>query len=97
MFDCVWEDFIELQQLFHTSKPSFSFQSDATKQLLQQVKHWWDIYDDGPLLTMGMGYVVHLLFRADQQKMRRKMLDGLQFLACIEGTEPEREAVGALA
>ena len=46
---------------------------------------------------MGMGYVVHLLFRADQQKMRRKMLDGLQFLACIEGTEPEREAVGALA
>ncbi len=97
LFNCVWEDFIELQQLFHTSKPSFSFQSDATKQLLQQVKHWWDIYDDGPLLTMGMGYVVHLLFRADQQKMRRKMLDGLQFLACIEGTEPEREAVGALA
>ena len=97
LFNCVWEDFIELQQLFHTSKPSFSFQSDATKQLLQQVKHWWDIYDDGPLVTMGMGYVVHLLFRADQQKMRRKMLDSLQFLACIEGTESDREVLGAIA
>ena len=97
LFDCVWEDFIELHQLFHTCKPSFSFHSPATKALLQQVKHWWDIYDDGPLLTMGMGYVVHLLFRPDQQKMKRKMLDSMQYHTCIEGTESNRELMGAIA
>ncbi len=87
LFDCVWEDFIELHNLFHSSKPSFSFQSEPTKKILQQVKHWWDIYDDGPLLTMGPGYVIHLVFREDQTKMQQKMLDSLEFIDCVKGTD----------
>ena len=80
LFDCVWEDFLELHNLFHTSKPSFSFQSEATKRILEQVKHFWDIYDDGPIVTMGLGYVIHLMFREDQLKIKQKMLDSLEYI-----------------
>lgn len=86
LFHCVWEDFIELHAIFHSSKPSFSFQSEATRQLLEQVKRWWDIYDDGPIVVMGIGYVVHLLFRPDQVKMQEKMLATLEFYHCLPGT-----------
>ena len=86
LFECCWEDFNELHALFHTSKPSFSFQDDASRALLQQVKHWWDIYDDGPLVVMGVGYVVHLLFRQDQGKMQEKMLKTLSCDRVIYGT-----------
>lgn len=95
LFHCVWEDFIELHALFHSSKPSFSFQNDATMSILEQVKRWWDIYDDGPLLTMGIGRAIHLVFRKDQEKMKAKMLATLKFMHCIEGTEPKHKAVVA--
>jgi diphosphomevalonate decarboxylase len=91
LFECCWEDFNELHTLFHTSKPSFSFQDDASRALLQQVKHWWDIYDDGPLVVMGVGYVVHLLFRQDQEKMQEKMLKTLSYDRAVWGTGAAKE------
>lgn len=93
LFHCVWEDFIELHALFHSSKPSFSFQNDATMSILEQVKRWWDIYDDGPILIMGIGRAVHLIFRKDQAKMKTKMLATLKFMHCIEGTGSNDAAV----
>ena len=86
LFHCIWDDFIERHQLFHTSKPSFSFQSEECKRVLKQVRHWWDIYDDGPLVTMGLGNVIHLFFRPDQAKMQRKMLTTLKYLHALSGT-----------
>ena len=91
LFECVWDDFSELHALFHSSKPSFSFQSDATRHVLQQVKRWWDIYNDGPILVMGLGYVIHLLFRPDQQTMKDRMLETLEYFHCIHGTEAKSE------
>lgn len=97
LFECCWEDFNELHALFHTSKPNFSFQDDASKTLLQQVKRWWDIYDDGPLVVMGVGYVVHLLFRPDQLKMRETMLKTLVYDRAISGTGVAESAAVATA
>ena len=90
-FECVWEDFNELQTLFLTSRPSFSFNTDKTKALLDQVKKWWDIYGDGPIVSMGMGYVVHLFFRQDQGELKEKMLQSLKFIGAIEGTYDQHE------
>ncbi|MEC8882354.1 MAG: hypothetical protein VX737_03645 [Pseudomonadota bacterium] len=91
IFECVWDDFNELQLLFSTSRPSFSFQTVEAREVLKQVKKWWDIYGDGPIVSMGIGYVVHLLFRKDQIEMKENMLSSLSFIEAIEGTYPIKE------
>lgn len=93
VFECVWEDFTELHGVFVTSKPSFSFLTQEAKDILGQVRRWWDIYEDGPIVMMGIGYVVHLIFRQDQYDMKEKMLRGLTFIQAIEGTCWQTSAV----
>ena len=92
LFECVWEDFNELQILFSTSRPSFSFQTDEAVKVLKQVKKWWDIYGDGPIVSMGIGYVVHLIFRKDQIEMQKSMLSDLKTIDVIEGAYPIKES-----
>ena len=67
------------------------FFSDEAREVLKQVKKWWDIYGDGPIVSMGIGYVIHLLFRKDQMEMKKSMLSSLNFIDAIEGTYPIKE------
>lgn len=67
-FDICWREFHDMHNLFTTAQPAFSYMTPQSEELLEQLKHYWESYGDGPLVTMDAGPNIHLLYRADQQE-----------------------------
>ena len=61
-----WREFQDMHALFSASKPPFSYITETTHRVLEQLKHAWDVQGDGPLVTMDAGPNIHLLYRPDQ-------------------------------
>jgi len=72
----VWQEFMDMHQLFETASEPFSYMTDKTKLVLEKLKGFWGKNNDGPLVTMDAGPNIHLLFRPDQQDMAYRMQRG---------------------
>lgn len=72
MFQICWDEFWDMHNLFHTSKPPFFYMNHKTMQALQLILNQWIKDQDGPLVTMDAGPNIHLLFRPDQAKLLKR-------------------------
>jgi len=61
-----WREFQDMHALFSVCNPPFSYMTDTTLRVLNQLKHAWDVQGDGPLITMDAGPNIHLLYRPSQ-------------------------------
>ena len=77
-YQVVWEEFEDMQRLFETSQPGFSYRNDRVKKTLKVLDQFWKDYKDGPLVTMDAGACIHLLYRCDQQHIRRQIQNQLR-------------------
>jgi len=68
-YQLVWDEFQEMHTLFDSSEPPFSYMTDASLAILNDIQRYWETNHDGPLITMDAGPNVHLLFRADQSTL----------------------------
>ena len=71
-FLLVREEFLDMHHLFETANPSFTYQTEASKQILKKVEDFWKQKGDGPLITMDAGSGVHLLYRLDQEELAKE-------------------------
>lgn len=67
-YQVVWSEFWDMHALFETSVPAFGYLSSDSLRVLEQVKNFWNQFQDGPLVTMDAGPNVHLFWRADQKE-----------------------------
>ena len=60
----VWDDFMEMHELFHTAQNSFSYFTDETKKVLS----FFESIDlqDRPIVTMDAGPNIHVLIPSDE-------------------------------
>jgi diphosphomevalonate decarboxylase len=68
-----WEEFWDMHALFETSNPSFGYMEPNTIAVLSEIRKFWEIHTDGPLTTIDAGCNVHLLWRIDQEELRRQL------------------------
>lgn len=65
-FETTWAEFWDMHALFETSRPSFSYMSPASLEVLRLVRReTWEKNSIGPLITMDAGPNIHLLHLAD--------------------------------
>lgn len=76
-FEIVWAEFWDMHALFETSKVTFGYMEPGSLKVLRYIKQYWDENKDGPICTMDAGPNVHLLFRADQDKVFTEIKDKL--------------------
>ncbi len=69
MHDICWNEFWDMHNLFHTSKPAFMYMNGQTMEILNDLNLKWQKENDGPLVTMDAGSNIHLLFRQDQNEL----------------------------
>jgi len=77
-FSVCWQEFTDMQQLFTSAKPAFSYLTPASEQALEYLQTYWQDNDDGPLVTMDAGPNIHLLFRPDQAALAKTLTDELR-------------------
>lgn len=65
----VWEEFMDMHNLFETASMPFSYRTQETWKVLDYLQNYWENNQDGPLITLDAGPNIHLLFRPDQQVM----------------------------
>jgi diphosphomevalonate decarboxylase len=66
-YEVCWHEFSDMHQMFQTSSPSFDYMTDASKALLIQIQKDWEVYGDGPIVTMDAGPNIHLIYQQSQQ------------------------------
>lgn len=70
-YDICWREFQDMHNLFKTCEHSFTYMTDRSLELLNQLQEVWHKNQDGPLVTMDAGPNIHLLYRPDQKDMAR--------------------------
>jgi diphosphomevalonate decarboxylase len=82
VYQLCWEEFWDMLALFETSNPGFGYLQPDTLRVLYFIREFWEKIGDGPIVTMDAGPNVHLLWRADQSKLRStlKATIGSRFL-----------------
>jgi len=88
-YQIVWDEFMDMHDLFHTSNPSFRYMTEGSRQVLKKTQEFWEQFQKGPLVTMDAGANVHLLFCQDDYQLfsqlrdyfgaKYKVLDSTQF------------------
>ncbi len=73
IYQIVKEEFLNMHLLFETSKKPFSFMTDSSKKIIDDIEYLWNSNKDGPLITMDAGPNVHLLYRQDQIDLSKKI------------------------
>ena len=73
---CIRDRFWDMHSLFETSTPPFGYLESSSMQVLDVAKNLWAETDDGPVVTMDAGANVHLLWRADQLDLAKKVTLG---------------------
>ncbi|MES3038555.1 MAG: diphosphomevalonate decarboxylase [Bdellovibrionota bacterium] len=77
-YEHVWEEFMDMHELFHTSKPAFSYINRDASKALEKIKDIWKLKKDSPLVTMDAGPNIHLMFHEEQRKLEDVMMSDLQ-------------------
>lgn len=72
-YTLVWQEFWDMHALFETCDMPFGYILPDSLWVLQKVREYWDIHQDGPLVTMDAGPNVHLLFRDDQVALANEL------------------------
>ncbi len=72
IYQICWREFQDMHQLFSTCAQPFSYITDNSLLVLQQLQQFWDKKGDGPIVTMDAGPNIHLLYRPDQVEMARE-------------------------
>ncbi len=65
----VWDEFIDMHNLFETADPPFSFITDESKKLLAALLLNYEKDGSGPIVTMDAGPNIHLFFNNEQKQM----------------------------
>ena len=60
-----------MHALFSTCQQSFSYMTEKTLEILDQLQTGWKKNQDGPIVTMDAGPNIHLLYRSDQKELAR--------------------------
>ncbi len=68
-----WEEFADMHALFATSHPHFYYIQPKTLEWLTAIDRFWNTYKDGPIVTIDAGANIHLLWRADQTKLQKRL------------------------
>lgn len=68
-YQICWREFHDLHELFSTCAEPFSYMTDQTHVVLNELQNLWHREGDGPLVTMDAGPNIHLLYRSDQAEM----------------------------
>lgn len=82
-FEICWNEFWDMHLLFHTSIPAFFYMNEKTLYALQLLHNNWMQNGDGPLITMDAGSNIHLLYRADQNEIYKKVIQDFNSLLPI--------------
>jgi diphosphomevalonate decarboxylase len=72
-YNIVWDEFMDMHELFETSEPLFCYRTEKSYNALQVIREFWKQRNDGPLTTMDAGPNVHLLWREDQELLRSQL------------------------
>ncbi len=72
-YQIVKEEFLDMHQLFHTSKKPFQYINEQSVEIIDLIETYWTESKDGPLITMDAGPNVHLIFRSDQNSIKHKL------------------------
>lgn len=72
-YNIVWDEFMDMHDLFETSEPLFCYRTAKSYSALQMIREFWQGKNDGPLVTMDAGPNIHLLWREDQQLLRDQL------------------------
>ena len=90
-FEITWADMWDMHALFETSRPSFSYMTAGSLEVLRRVrKETWESVGEGPLITMDAGPNVHLLYRHDDrgramaQKIQQEFAQRYRIIASPE-------------
>lgn len=70
-YEVCWSEFQDMHALFHTATPSFHYITSEATAILERIEAEWVRHKDGPLVTMDAGPNIHLLYRADQVKLKQ--------------------------
>lgn len=70
--DICWNEFWDMHNLFHTSKPAFQYMNGDCMNALLQLLALRNTNQDSPLITMDAGSNIHLLFNDDQKDLFKK-------------------------
>jgi diphosphomevalonate decarboxylase len=62
-YQICWEEFFDMHALFETSSPHFGYITADTMLVLSEVRKFWKMHNDGPLVTIDAGPNVHLLWK----------------------------------
>lgn len=71
-YQLIWSEFWDMHALFETSMPPFGYFSSGSLQVLEEVRSFWLLFNDGPIVTMDAGPNIHLFWRADQTHLLKK-------------------------
>lgn len=72
-----FEEFTDMHELFETSIPPFSYQTEESKRILNLLQEYWIMHGDGPIITMDAGANIHMLFREDQKALSEHLINTL--------------------
>jgi diphosphomevalonate decarboxylase len=76
-------EFWDMHALFETAHPAFHYMNPASLAAIEAVRAIWQEMDDGPMVTMDAGPNLHLLFRADQEKVQMRTYEDLRKIGRI--------------
>lgn len=71
-FQYVWDEFIDMHQLFQTAADPFDYMTKPCRNLLKQLQDFWMLHGNGPLVTMDAGPNIHLLYRPQDVELKQK-------------------------
>ncbi len=64
-----WQEFWDMHALFETCATPFTYLTPASLAVLNYLRDYWQLTQDGPIVTMDAGPNVHLLFRPEQTRI----------------------------
>jgi diphosphomevalonate decarboxylase len=74
IYKVCWDEFQDMHYLFSSCDQPFSYITDESTEVLNQLKSLWEQQGDGPIVTMDAGPNIHLLYRPDQKEQAERFL-----------------------
>lgn len=73
-FEIIWDELWDMHELFHTSKPPFTYLTDESREILQALQGQWRKQNHGPWITLDAGPNIHLLFNEEDLAWAKKYM-----------------------
>lgn len=77
-YQICYAEFIDMHALFETSFPHFGYITHRTMLVLEEIQNFWNKNNDGPVVTIDAGPNIHLLWRADSERLREQLKKNLK-------------------